>query len=76
MKTKSESCELRLRFLELNAALKKFGKTKCKFHKNRIGVRTPGSDCHHPSMGYGGINRSRDCELENCPRILYGNEGK
>lgn len=64
--------KIRLDFLKLNAALKKFGKTKCKFHKNRKGR---GLECQHPAMAYGGMTRNTDCELENCPRALHGDEG-
>lgn len=65
---------LRTTFLELDSKLKEFGRTKCKFHRNRESKRI-GLECSHPAMAYGGINRNTDCELENCPRVLYGNEG-
>ena len=68
--------KLRLDFLELSARLKHFGKTQCRFHKNRKRNRQQGLECNHPAMAYGGITRNTDCELENCPRILYGDEGK
>lgn len=67
---------MRSNFLKLDAQLKKFGKTKCKFHKNRKGQKKSTVDCFHSSMSYGGISRNTDCELENCPRVLWGNEGK
>ena len=63
---------LRSDLLKLDAQLKKFGRTKCKFHKNRKGKPEQGLECCHPAMAYGGMNRNTNCELENCPRILYG----
>jgi hypothetical protein len=65
--------KIRLDFLKLNAKLKNFGKTKCKFHRNR--KNKTGLECSHPAMGWGGINRNTKCELENCPRALYGDKG-
>ena len=67
--------KLRAAFLELDNKLKKFGRTKCKFHRNRKGKKTGSLECHHPVMGWGGINRNTDCELANCPRVLCGDEG-
>jgi hypothetical protein len=65
---------LRTAFLELDSKLKEFGRAKCKFHRNQKSKRI-GIECDHPAMGYGGINRNTDCELGNCPRVLYGDEG-
>lgn len=53
---------LRSDFLKLNAQLKKFGRTKCKFYKNQC--------CNHSTMGYGGISRDTDCKIGNCPLII------
>ncbi len=66
---------MRATFLKLDKELKAFGKTKCKHHKNRThqGKKSM-MDCYHSAMGYGGITRNTDCELENCPRVLYGDE--
>ena len=66
---------IRLKFLRLNVLLKEFGRTKCKFHKNRKANKNHVSECHHPTMSYGGMGRNTDCEITNCPRILYGDEG-
>ena len=62
---------MRADFLKLEAELKKFGKVKCK-HRNK--KKPTVMECHHPAMGYGGMSRNTDCELENCPRVLYGDE--
>ena len=66
---------MRKRFLILQRELKIFGKTSCRFHENRKNKSKSIMECHHPSTAYGGINRNTDCELENCPRIIYGDEG-
>jgi len=77
MKISPEISMFKLAFLELDTKLKNFGKTLCKFHKNRNKqTRHQVIECHHPAMGYGGINRNTDYELINCPRILYNDEGK
>jgi hypothetical protein len=67
---------IRAAYLKLNKELKAFGKTKCKNHKNRThhGKKSI-MECHHSAMGYGGMSRNTYCELENCPRVLYGDEG-
>ena len=65
--------EMRAIFLKLDRNLKKFGKEYCKFYNRKKGPKVV--ECFHPSMGYGGMTRNTDCELENCPRVLYGNEG-
>jgi len=62
---------MRAKFLKLDKELKVFGRTKC-IHRNK--VKRTMMECHHPAMGYGGITRNTDCELENCPRVLYGDE--
>ena len=67
--------EIRAAFLELDSKLKKFGRTKCKFHRNRKNKQTGILECNHPVMSYGGINRNTECELKNCPRVLHGDEG-
>jgi len=41
---------LRLKALELNAELEKFGKTRCKFHRNRTKKLNFIMECHHPAM--------------------------
>ena len=56
-------------FHKLDTQLKKFGKDKCKFHKNRK-PKPKWIECFHPSMSYGGMGRNTDCELDNCPRII------
>lgn len=66
---------MRTAFLKLDKQLKEFGKDKCKFHKSRKKDPSKWLDCNHSAMGYGGMSRNTDCELENCPRILYGDEG-
>jgi len=74
---------MRATFLKLDKELKKFGRTKCKHHKRRFGgwkksiADIKGTmDCHHSAMDYGGMSRNTNCELENCPRVLYGDEDK
>ena len=66
--------EMRDRFVRLDIDLKKFGKGRCKFNKNRFKNPSKHLDCGHPAMGYGGMSRNTACELENCPRVLYGDE--
>lgn len=76
MKIDPEIRMFRLDFADLDTKLKKYGRTLCRFHKNRSS-RTWGLqlECHHPSTGYGGINRNTNCGLINCPRVIYNNEG-
>ncbi len=66
---------MRAAFLKLDKQLKEFGKNKCKFHKSRKKDPKRYLDCTHPAMGYGGMSRNTDCELENCPRVLYNDNG-
>ena len=53
----------------LNDQLQKFGKTECKYHKNRLLKPRGLMECRHSSMGQGGLTRNTDCELTNCPLI-------
>ena len=63
-------------FLKLDAQVKKFGKMHCKHHRRRTKPKAhPVNDaCCHPAMAFGGMSRNTNCELENCPRVLYGDE--
>ena len=66
---------MRAAFLKLDKELKAFGKTKCKHNRLRHARgKKLMIECDHPSMAYGGMTRNTDCELENCPRVLYGDE--
>jgi len=65
---------MRASFLKLDKELKNFGRTKCK-HRSWA-TRSSMRVCGHPAMGYGGMTRNTNCELENCPRVLYGDEDK
>lgn len=71
---------LKSAFLKLDIQLREFGKTKCKFHRNRKDkpmIRQPKGpgqeiECCYPVMSYNGMYRNTDCRLKNCPRIFHG----
>ena len=65
---------MRANFLKLDKELKEFGKTKCR-HRSKT-TKSSIMVCHHSAMSYGGMTRNVNCELENCPRVLYGDEDK
>jgi hypothetical protein len=70
--------QIKKEFNDLAARLETFGKTKCKFYAQPLNKKTffrsnNKGYCKHPDMDYGGITRNTDCELINCPRIIYGN---
>ena len=66
--------EMRAAFLKLDKALKDFGKKHCKCHDQRKKIKGDWDGCDHSAMGWGGMNRNTNCELVNCPRVLYGDE--
>lgn len=71
-----EIVTLRSDFLKADVRLKRFGKRRCKFHKNREKDSSKlFLECRHPAMAYGGLNRNTNCELVNCPRVLYDDQG-
>jgi hypothetical protein len=69
--------EMRAAFLKLDKALKDFGRKHCKCHTNQKDKKpSRGMQCKHSAMDYGGMSRNTDCELKNCPRVLYDDEGE
>lgn len=65
--------KIKSQFEVLDKELKKFGRTKCKF---RNPAKLTMVECKHPAMAYGGLNTDTDCEIANCPRVLYGDHDK
>ena len=66
--------KLRKACVELDRDLKRFGREKCKWNRRRFKTPKKHLDCGHPAMDFGGMTRNTKCELENCPRALYGDE--
>ena len=67
--------KMRATAVRLETDLKHFGRYKCKWNKHRFKTPKRHLDCGHPAMAFGGMTRNTECELENCPRLLYGDEG-